>query len=268
MSLIEGLDIIPGLEQAFFSIFNLGNNSTENKILVQPRTVSRPKYSKLALRSLVVLWTPIYDGLTGTQKLAWTTYWESLPFGSHSGFHGWPGSGFSAFVYLNAPRLRAGLPLKLSPLPELGPEILFNAALIGSYHGWTLQGCVYIAGGVQVTADGGGTYDATITQNIGALQPGVFRIEVTCSIPNSLNPEVSSAPYDPVRKVLFAGLGTTGTPRYLGVGVDSNGNVAQTYGVDATLGNDPTKYFFRATVGADPDEGPILISGLSFKRYY
>lgn len=113
---IEGLNIIAGLEEAFWKIFQPQNAETQNVLLSRITPASTKKKSALALRSLFVLWESLWDSFTQTRKDAWQTYWSTLPFGDHSGLHGWPGSGYSAFVYVNAPRYKLGLPLLLDPL--------------------------------------------------------------------------------------------------------------------------------------------------------
>lgn len=112
---IFGLDIPSGLEDLFFKIFQFGNNTTQTTIVGRTGFVTRAKKISWNTRSLFVRWASLYDGLTGGRHNAWTAYWISLPFSSHLGAGGWPGSGFSAFVYVNAPRLKAGLDLLLDP---------------------------------------------------------------------------------------------------------------------------------------------------------
>jgi hypothetical protein len=115
MAKILGLDIPAGLEDAYFKIVQFANGSTQNQINFKNTMLSRQKISNLANRSLFVLWQDLYNGFTQLRKTAWNEYWATLPFGSLGGPDYWPGSGYSAFVYLNAPRYRAGEDLLLDP---------------------------------------------------------------------------------------------------------------------------------------------------------
>lgn len=115
MALFDGLDIPPELETLFNALLSLGNNSSS--LGKRPVVSSGDTLKKRVLnnRSLFILWKSLYDGFDSTRKGAWQLYWATLPFGSHSGSNGWPGSGYSAFVYINAPIYRVGGDLLLDP---------------------------------------------------------------------------------------------------------------------------------------------------------
>lgn len=115
MALFDTLSIPSGLEDLFNKILALGNAGTSLQFKPPVVVKTAIKKARLNNRSLFVLWYELYDGFSTGRKTAWTSYWGSLPFGSHTGAGGWPGSGFSAFVYANAPRYKAGLDLLLDP---------------------------------------------------------------------------------------------------------------------------------------------------------
>lgn len=110
---ITGLDIPPGLEDPFWATFQLGNNSLQTKLILKTAFPIRSRVNRLVLNSLFVLWQDLYNGLESACKASWEAYWLTLPFSDHGGGGGFPGSGFSAFVYLNAPRYKLGLDLIL-----------------------------------------------------------------------------------------------------------------------------------------------------------
>lgn len=111
MAKIFGLDIPSGLEDLFRAVLQLKpNGDVEGIGLTLPKTTYR-KNQGLRNRSLFVSLESYWDAFDSTHKTAWTEYWETLPFGPHSGDNGWPGSGYSAYVYANAPRIKEGLDL-------------------------------------------------------------------------------------------------------------------------------------------------------------
>lgn len=73
-----------------------------------PSSKSAGVQTRLASISLFVRWQNIYNSLSDSCKDKWVARWEELPYGSHAGAGGYPGSGFSAFVHDNAQRLRNG----------------------------------------------------------------------------------------------------------------------------------------------------------------
>src|SRR6185503_17214187 len=106
MPKIYGLDIPPGLEEWFFKIMQFGNSSDQSNLVLKTAKPTRQRKARWNIQSLFVRWQSLYDGFDSTRKSAWTSYWSTLPFGSHVGAGGWPGSGYSAFVYVNAPLFR------------------------------------------------------------------------------------------------------------------------------------------------------------------
>lgn len=121
---ISGLDILPGLEEAYFKVVQFGSDVLQDTLLRRIPPPARGRRYLYRDRSYFITFEPIYDALSATVKGHWTTYWGTLPFGDHSGAGNWPGSGYSAFVWLNAPRYKRGLPLILDPYP---PSFTFNS---------------------------------------------------------------------------------------------------------------------------------------------
>jgi hypothetical protein len=113
------IEIPPGLEEAYFGAVALLGGVNPNTIMSRKGSPAKKNFARVFSRSLFVIWESIWDSFDSTRKTAWTNYWITLPFGSHSGSSGWPGSGYSAFVYFNAPRYRDGLDLILDPPTNL-----------------------------------------------------------------------------------------------------------------------------------------------------
>lgn len=103
-----GPDIVAGLESAFTYLFSFATWSNALPAIFRFGRNTQAKKEVLRLLSYFKQWAPIYDSYNSGRKARWTAYWDSLPFGSHAGANGYPGSGFSALVYLNAWRTRLG----------------------------------------------------------------------------------------------------------------------------------------------------------------
>jgi hypothetical protein len=115
MARIFGLDIPSGLIEQFYNALTLKPSGEAESLGKRRPTVSYATAETVGSRSLFRIFEPTWDTFLQDRRNRWASYWTSLPFGTHSGSGGWPGSGFSAFTYLNAPRWRAGLPLLLEP---------------------------------------------------------------------------------------------------------------------------------------------------------
>lgn len=111
MASIFGVDIPSGLESLFYSLFGYPNSVTQDALRTNNSAVPRKRRASLLSNSLFLLWEPVWQTFDTTRRDAWQSYWELLPFGSHLGSRGYPGSGYSAFVFLNAPRHKVDYPL-------------------------------------------------------------------------------------------------------------------------------------------------------------
>lgn len=112
---LPNIDIPAGLEDAYNLIIRVLGGINPSTVLPKRLSPARRRYSEFAEVSYFVQWQDIYNSLGSFCKDKWTALWESLPFGSHGGAHGYPGSGYSAFVYYNAQRVKSGLPLLYCP---------------------------------------------------------------------------------------------------------------------------------------------------------
>jgi hypothetical protein len=112
---ILGIDVPQGLEDLWARIFQFDNNTTPEKLILKTSTPTRSSRSYLAGLSYFVQYQYIYMGLSQTIRDAWTAYWGMLPFSSHGGANMYPGSGYSAFIYVNTPRIKQHLSLLLIP---------------------------------------------------------------------------------------------------------------------------------------------------------
>ncbi len=137
MAKVPSLDIPSGLEEAYFKIVQFGSNLTQDTILLKRSSPARKNYYKVGNHSLFVLWQDLYNGLSSARHIAWTAYWGTLPFGDHSGLSQYPGSGYSAFIYANAPRYQLGLDPLLDP-PAF-PELLYNPNFLTALGHWSLD---------------------------------------------------------------------------------------------------------------------------------
>jgi hypothetical protein len=144
MATFSGLEIPSGMEDLFYKIFAIGNSGTSLGYRFVPSVAAPQRKASLSNRSLFVRWCSMYDAFDSGRKAAWTAYWATLPFGGHTGAGGWPGSGFSAFVYQNAPHYQKGEALELDP-PVL--NLVYNGDFSLGDAGWHLyDGAVVTAG--------------------------------------------------------------------------------------------------------------------------
>jgi len=142
MAKITGLSIPSGLEDFFKQVVGVKPYDALFRATLKLPAQNYFKALKTAERSLFRKFQFYYDQLDDTEKSRWQDYWGTLPFGSHAGARGWPGSGYSAFVYINAQKLRANLPMLYYAPGEL--ELCFNGSFTGNANGWTLtNGCTY-----------------------------------------------------------------------------------------------------------------------------
>jgi|SRR6185295_7094750 len=120
MPTINGIDVPLGLLDLWNALMGTLPFNSGNTLRLNHTAVTQNRRVGLLNRSLFVVFQSIYNGLSSGQKSLWTAYWESLPFGSHAGANGYPGSAFSGFIYFNAPRYKLGLSLILdAPLHNL-----------------------------------------------------------------------------------------------------------------------------------------------------
>lgn len=177
MAKIFGLDIPPGLEDLYYSIVQFANGTTQNQVNLKTTFFSRQKIFNLANRSLFVLWKDLYSGFTTERRHNWDVYWGTLPFGSLGGPDYWPGSGYSAFVYANAPRYRDGLDLLLDP--PVSDELIYNGnfSLFGA--GWLVDyGAVDFSGQNAVFSPSlGGNFQTTEAHIFTLLPDSIYHIE-------------------------------------------------------------------------------------------
>lgn len=119
-------------------------------------TLSYGKKKQLKDYSLFVLWEPLWATFDSTRRIAWQTFWG-----------GWPGSGYSSFVQINAPRYKAGLDLLLDP-PSLGPEILLNGTFSAGLLHWNTINCLLEGGEVLIGQE------ASLSQEFSTQEAGEY----------------------------------------------------------------------------------------------
>jgi hypothetical protein len=177
MAKIFGLDIPAGLEDLFWNILQFGDNITQDKLILKTARPTRQKQNTWNIQSLFVLWQDLYNGLSFARRSAWTNYWVTLPYGSHSGAGGWPGSGFSAFVYVNAPRYKTGLDLLLDPPGS--DELIYNGNFTLFDSGWLVNyGSVDFSGQNAVFSSSlGGAFETDDAFVFTLLPDSIYHIE-------------------------------------------------------------------------------------------
>lgn len=185
MAKFFGLDVPEGLAPLYFYIVNVVEGNASLNYKNRPSGKVAEKRKRLAGVSLFTFWESLWDGFDGSRKSAWTTYWGTLPFGSHSGAGGWPGSGYSAFVYVNAPRYRNGEDLLLDPPAGLGPELLLNPDFDGNADHWYFDygdnQFVYDDHSIKLSTFD--LIDAYVRQEIMPLvAPATFRLQLDMSV--------------------------------------------------------------------------------------
>ncbi len=191
MALFSNLDIPSGLETLFAKALSILSGTTSGTIGIKQPQQTYKKRVVTKNRSLFVLWQSLYDGFTSGRRSAWQTYWGTLPFGDHGGVNEWPGSGYSAFVYVNAPRYKAGLDLLLDPPGGLGPELLDNASFSGSLSPWTLHTDLgdnfWSFDTVYFDADFATESQGYLLSETLTLSPGNYRITFSIAIPSDID---------------------------------------------------------------------------------
>ena len=267
MATILGLDIPDELLHLFQAVLQLKPNGTINGVgLTLPKTTQR-KNTLLRGRSFFVQLQPYWVSLTSLQKAAWEAYWETLPFGDHSGSGGWPGSGYSAFVYINAANYRNGDDIQLDPPSLLGPELLTNPNF-ETGDDWDLQDyTAFVDDHFEIHAEGD-EYFGEISQVFDdGLANGMYRVEVEISIPAGV-----VGNYTPIwggdgTDLGAAAILTSGSGVYAGETIPDWAGDHQVFSQDVNYSNDPTTNGFGVVIAGNTDNGVIKIWRVSLKKY-
>lgn len=130
------IDIPAGLEDAYHRVVSYLGGNNPDTIILRKGSPAKQNFYLFSDRSLFVKWKSIWADFDAPRKLSWSDYWESLPFSPHSGQNGWPGSGYSAFVYINAPRYKANLDLLLDPPVS---NLIYNGDFSLGDDGWSFS---------------------------------------------------------------------------------------------------------------------------------
>ncbi|MFI5206036.1 MAG: hypothetical protein ACHQVK_03775, partial [Candidatus Paceibacterales bacterium] len=133
MASIIDLSIPPGLETLFQQL--LGFFTSPSTVVLRKNNSSVPRSRRVHLtnKTYLIYFASVYDPLSSARHTAWTAYWGGLTFSNHAGANQYPGSGFSAFLFVNAPRYKAGLDLLLDPP---GGGLLTNGDFFTDLSGW------------------------------------------------------------------------------------------------------------------------------------
>ena len=266
MPKITGLDIPPGLITQYQSVLTLAFYNANPTIKKRKYPVSYAQRISFANGSLFVKWQNLWGSFLAPRKLSWALYWETLPFGAHSGTGGWPGSGYSAFIYVNAPRYMAGLELLLDPPTTWGTEIcpdpyFENAGL------WTLNDNCNITGGKLIIPSVGGSYEGAARIEVPmTIDLRERRYEFIVKIPAGVDPLLFNADGPPFDVTIMAGMYTDGGGQIGQIAVVSTDNIATAYTYSGTFIHDPGIYYVGIEVSADGDLGDIEVSYASLRE--
>jgi hypothetical protein len=140
MAWYNTLNIPSGLEELFAKVLQLKPNLgvTGIGLTLPQQTVVKKKVT--GSRSPFVRWQSLWQALNGTYKINWRFYWKILEHNNRPNVGGWPGSGFSGYVFINAPRYKASLAfLDDAPLPLaqyfIEPSDLASSGVFGTSFG-------------------------------------------------------------------------------------------------------------------------------------
>jgi hypothetical protein len=178
-------DIEAGLETSFWNMCQVVGNSTSEVVGKKKGSPAKNNFYNVAKNSLFVKWESLWDSFLQSRKNAWTSYWLTLPFGDHMGAGGYPGSGYSAFVYLNAPRYQLGQDLLLDP-PGF-PELVFNGDFALGANGWDLYGGAYYSNGaIHLNATKfSSEFSLLLEKGITFVPEALYRLQFDFSVSNS-----------------------------------------------------------------------------------
>ena len=161
-------EIEAGLEIPFWNMCQATDNITKDVVVNHRQRPARGNFSYVANRSLFVKWQSLYDNFEQSRKDAWTSYWITLPFGGHFGANGYPGSGYSAFIYVNAPHYQLGQDLLLDP-PSTWISLSFADFSAGLSPWYFFDG-------------EGGSWDSSEGGRVHVLATMLFNFEIDLSI--------------------------------------------------------------------------------------
>lgn len=270
MPKIVGLDIPPGLITQYQSVLTLAFYNANPTIKKRKYPVSYAQRISFSNGSLFVKWQNLWGSFLAPRKLSWTNYWETLPFGTHSGTNGWPGSGYSAFIYVNAPRYMAGLELLLDPPSALGPELVIDGNFTNGLDDW-----INDWGSPQITfADGAVVFEALFNNGLiflyqeGSLiieAPGfsTFRITATYKSSTMYGEDAWAGTSQPYGTYLgFWAYFANGSI----LAVQDDSPDYQTITMDVTRPNSEYPVSFGFGVRVMQDGGPVYVTNVSCKQ--
>jgi len=271
MAKINGLDIPPGLNTQYYSALSLFLTASGYDTRKRKASVSYAKRISLANNSLFVKWQNLYNDFLEPRKTSWRVYWIDLPFGTHSGANGWPGSGYSAFIHVNAPRYMAGLELLLDPPSALGPELLINGDFSAGADNWYDYGG---AGGYVITTgqttftDEGDLYYANIAQdNIGEFEIASFLLKITLKIPTGVTGDLLTNQGDAGPFIIAGGIiSPSGNEYFSGDGVTSGDGTTQIIERTLNYANDIGECGFIFGISGNPYNGNAIVYNVSLKE--
>lgn len=229
--------------------------------------VSQAKKKQIVGYSLFLLWQELWSGFLAGRRDAWQAYWATLPFGAHSGENGWPGSGYSAFVYVNAPRYAAGLSLLLDPPTIYGPELLASPNFEDEGD-WTLdENAIWTPGAITVEPDSNEFFGIAYQVFAEGLADGMYHIELNITVPTGVVGYLTPSWWEDEPAYIIGAITTEGSGDYIGVGASVGGLTNYTIADDVNYTNDPTTNGFQIQIAGYEGIDPIIVHSASLRAH-
>ena len=267
MAKVFGLDIPPGWEYTFSQILTLKLFRSTDTLMKRRSSVSQAKKKQIVGYSLFLLWQDLWSSFLAPRRDAWQAYWATLPFGAHSGENGWPGSGYSAFVYVNAPRYAAGLDLLLDPPNLYGPELLASPNFEDEAD-WLLdENAEWSVGAITVQPDGNEYFGIAYQTFAEGLENGMYHIELNVTIPTGVVGYLTPSWWEAEPAILIGAISTEGSGDYIGIGANTGGITNFTFSGDVEYNNDPTTNGFWLQIAGYEGTEPIIIHRASLRAH-
>jgi len=267
MARVIDLNIPAGFEYLFNEFLTLKIFGTLYSLTKRRSKVSKKTQSMIAGHSLFLLWQDLWGTFLIGRRDAWQDYWATLPFGTHSGDRGWPGSGYSAFVYVNAPRYALGLELLLDPPTIYGPELLISPNFEIETD-WEYENQVTWSAGMLSFYEDNGDYFGRAFQPIpGVFEGGTYRIELTVTIPADVVGSLTSAFWDFDPAIIWGALYDDNSGEFLMIGqIDPNVTSLTIMG-DVVYVPDPFVNGFTIPVAAQLGSTDITVTRASLRKH-
>lgn len=254
---VTGLSVPDPLLNAYFKTLTSKNSFGIDNVGLKLPSQNWTRAKRTANRSLFLYLAPTWETFLSDRRTAWQAYWIALGHSFELTTAGWPGSGFSAFVEVNAPRIKLGEDLLLDPPAT---AIILNGGFDGSLDPWYAFAPIDSGEGFSwgaVWADGQVTWhaddftegdDESISQNYYA-----FTNDVTYHVALDLAVSSDASVYLPLFMRIGISAGFDGYAEFDTHDIYANGLVLTHYEFDIVAFDDPdgegSAFFFIKPYG-------------------